>query len=191
MHKKSALLPMHSSKPDQRPNRIHAKENAPSWAHLHLHAVRFVNMVVFAGTACSLDATLSLRSGVEDGCHRARSRWAPRISSRTMSCPDGCGLTGLTDETRIVYQKNAAISRGDFVGGMGASEPFCGKGHTAIREIRGQKSSVSGPKGDSSNCPPLRFGAFCFPCHKSNLALLFGFTQNETLATWIVQINET
>ena len=45
-------------------------------------------------------------------------------------------------------------------------------------------------RSSSTTCPPLRFGAFCFPCHKSSLALLFGFTQNENTGHMGVEFNE-
>ena len=42
------------------------RENAPSWAHPHLHAVRTMkNWSYFRRTVCSVDATLSMRSWVE------------------------------------------------------------------------------------------------------------------------------
>ena len=59
MHEKRAhVLPCTRSRPDQEPCVNAVKENAPSWTHLHLHAVHTLNLVGSDRTACSFDATL-------------------------------------------------------------------------------------------------------------------------------------
>ena len=59
MHEKRAhVLPCTRSRPDQEPCVNAIKENAPSWTHLHLHAVHTLNLVGSDRTACSFDATL-------------------------------------------------------------------------------------------------------------------------------------
>ncbi len=73
------------------------RDNAPSWAHHHSHAVHRNITSIFAGTTCSVDATLIKRP---EGLPRFPDYdHAPRSAPREM---------------RILYQKIACANGADF-----------------------------------------------------------------------------